>query len=74
MGAGRSRRVSRASSGSPTSPSARTGERNANAYLEDYYAWLGDEVAAMIAGSAAKDAETVQASTSVPTRRPVATS
>ncbi len=35
------------------------GERNANAYLKDYYGWLGEEVAAMIAGSAAKDAETV---------------
>lgn len=35
-------------------------ERDANAYLTDYYAWLGEEVAGYIAGSAAKDAETVQ--------------
>jgi len=34
-------------------------EENANAYLKDYYAWLGEEVAGYIAGSAAKDAETV---------------
>lgn len=36
-------------------------EENANAYLTDYYAWLGEEVAGYIAGSAAKDAETVKA-------------
>jgi alkanesulfonate monooxygenase SsuD/methylene tetrahydromethanopterin reductase-like flavin-dependent oxidoreductase (luciferase family) len=35
-------------------------EANANAYLGDYYAWLGEETAGYIAGSAAKDAETVQ--------------
>lgn len=35
-------------------------EADANAYLTDYYAWLGDETAGYIAGSAAKDAETVQ--------------
>jgi alkanesulfonate monooxygenase SsuD/methylene tetrahydromethanopterin reductase-like flavin-dependent oxidoreductase (luciferase family) len=35
-------------------------ERHASNYLEDYYAWLGAEVAAMIAGSAAKDAETAR--------------
>lgn len=35
-------------------------EANANAYLKDYYAWLGEETAAFIANSAAKDAETVQ--------------
>lgn len=35
-------------------------EENARAYLEDYYAWLGPEVAGVISGSAAKDAETVQ--------------
>jgi alkanesulfonate monooxygenase SsuD/methylene tetrahydromethanopterin reductase-like flavin-dependent oxidoreductase (luciferase family) len=35
-------------------------EATANAYLTDYYAWLGDEVAGYIAGSAAKDAETVK--------------
>jgi alkanesulfonate monooxygenase SsuD/methylene tetrahydromethanopterin reductase-like flavin-dependent oxidoreductase (luciferase family) len=35
------------------------GEQHAERYLRDYYAWLGDEVAAAIAGSAAKDAETV---------------
>lgn len=35
-------------------------ERNANAYLRDYYAWLGEETAGYIAGSAAKDAETVK--------------
>jgi alkanesulfonate monooxygenase SsuD/methylene tetrahydromethanopterin reductase-like flavin-dependent oxidoreductase (luciferase family) len=35
-------------------------EENANAYLTDYYAWLGEETAGYIAGSAAKDAETVQ--------------
>ena len=36
------------------------GKANADSYLRDYYAWLGDEVAAMIADSAAKDAETVK--------------
>ncbi len=35
-------------------------EENAKAYLLDYYGWLGDEVAGMIASSAAKDAETVK--------------
>jgi alkanesulfonate monooxygenase SsuD/methylene tetrahydromethanopterin reductase-like flavin-dependent oxidoreductase (luciferase family) len=35
-------------------------EANADAYLKDYYAWLGEETASYIAGSAAKDAETVQ--------------
>ncbi len=35
-------------------------EANANAYLTDYYAFLGEETAGYIAGSAAKDAETVQ--------------
>ena len=35
-------------------------ERNADEYLRDYYAWLGDDVAAGIAGSAAKDADTVR--------------
>src|SRR4051812_20120058 len=31
------------------------GQANADSYLRDYYAWLGDEVAGMIADSAAKD-------------------
>lgn len=35
-------------------------EAHANAYLTDYYAWLGEETANFIANSAAKDAETVQ--------------
>jgi alkanesulfonate monooxygenase SsuD/methylene tetrahydromethanopterin reductase-like flavin-dependent oxidoreductase (luciferase family) len=35
-------------------------EATANSYLTDYYAWLGEEVAGYIAGSAAKDAETVK--------------
>ena len=35
-------------------------EAAANDYLTDYYAWLGEEVAGFIAGSAAKDAETVK--------------
>ena len=35
-------------------------EQQANDYLTDYYAFLGDEVAQMIAGSAATDAETVK--------------
>jgi alkanesulfonate monooxygenase SsuD/methylene tetrahydromethanopterin reductase-like flavin-dependent oxidoreductase (luciferase family) len=35
-------------------------ERNANAYLTDYYAFLGEDLANMIAGSAAKDANTVK--------------
>jgi alkanesulfonate monooxygenase SsuD/methylene tetrahydromethanopterin reductase-like flavin-dependent oxidoreductase (luciferase family) len=35
-------------------------EENANAYLRHYYAWLGEETAAYIAGTAAKDAETVK--------------
>ena len=45
---------------SPTSRSATTPRRTPTAYLTDYYAWLGEEVAGYIAGSAAKDAETVQ--------------
>jgi alkanesulfonate monooxygenase SsuD/methylene tetrahydromethanopterin reductase-like flavin-dependent oxidoreductase (luciferase family) len=35
-------------------------EENANRYLKHYYAWLGDEVASMIAGSAATDEDTVK--------------
>ena len=35
-------------------------EQNAQAYLGDYYGWLGEEVAGYIAASAAKDAETVK--------------
>lgn len=35
-------------------------EQNANKYLIDYYAWLGEDTANFIAGSAAKDAETVK--------------
>jgi alkanesulfonate monooxygenase SsuD/methylene tetrahydromethanopterin reductase-like flavin-dependent oxidoreductase (luciferase family) len=36
-------------------------ERNAQAYLLDYYAWLGDEMSAQIAASAARDADTAKA-------------
>jgi alkanesulfonate monooxygenase SsuD/methylene tetrahydromethanopterin reductase-like flavin-dependent oxidoreductase (luciferase family) len=35
-------------------------EEDAKAYLTDYYAWLGEDVANFIANSAAKDAEAVQ--------------
>jgi alkanesulfonate monooxygenase SsuD/methylene tetrahydromethanopterin reductase-like flavin-dependent oxidoreductase (luciferase family) len=35
-------------------------DRNADTYLKDYYAFLGEDLAGMIAGSAAKDAETVK--------------
>src|SRR5262245_32215977 len=35
-------------------------QKNAEHDLGDYYAWLGDEVAQMIIGSAAKDADTVK--------------
>jgi len=35
-------------------------EADAQAYLGDYYAWLGEDIANYIIGSAAKDAETVQ--------------
>jgi alkanesulfonate monooxygenase SsuD/methylene tetrahydromethanopterin reductase-like flavin-dependent oxidoreductase (luciferase family) len=35
-------------------------EQNAAKYLNDYYAFLGDEVSGMIAAGAAKDAETVK--------------
>jgi alkanesulfonate monooxygenase SsuD/methylene tetrahydromethanopterin reductase-like flavin-dependent oxidoreductase (luciferase family) len=35
-------------------------EANAQAYLTDYYAFLGEETASFVAGSAAKDAETLQ--------------
>lgn len=35
-------------------------EEDAKAYLTDYYAWLGEDVANFIADSAAKDAEVVQ--------------
>jgi alkanesulfonate monooxygenase SsuD/methylene tetrahydromethanopterin reductase-like flavin-dependent oxidoreductase (luciferase family) len=37
-------------------------EEDAQAYLGDYYGWLGEEVAGYIASSAAKDAETVRQS------------
>ncbi len=47
--------------------------RRTPTYLTDYYAWLGDEVAGYIAGSAAKDAETC-ASTSPPSPTPAAAS
>ena len=36
-------------------------EANANRYLLDYYGFLGEELSGMIAGSAAKDADTVNA-------------
>jgi alkanesulfonate monooxygenase SsuD/methylene tetrahydromethanopterin reductase-like flavin-dependent oxidoreductase (luciferase family) len=35
-------------------------ERDADSYLRDYYAFLGEDVAGMIAGSAAKDADTIK--------------
>lgn len=35
-------------------------EADARAYLGDYYAWLGEDIANYIVGSAAKDAETVR--------------
>lgn len=35
-------------------------EEDAKAYLTDYYAWLGEETANFIAGSPAKDPDTVQ--------------
>ena len=35
-------------------------EQHARAYLTDYYAFLGEDIANMIAGSAATDAETVK--------------
>lgn len=35
-------------------------ERNAESYLKHYYAWLGDELAAAIAGSAATDEDTLR--------------
>lgn len=35
-------------------------EENAERYLRDYYAWLGEELSGMIAGSAAKDPDTVK--------------
>jgi len=35
-------------------------EENARRYLTDYYGWLGEETAAFIADSAAKDAETAK--------------
>ncbi len=37
-----------------------TGAADAQSYLTDYYAWLGEDIAGYIAGSAAKDAETVK--------------
>lgn len=37
-----------------------TGEEDAQRYLTDYYSWLGEETAGYIAGSAAKDADTVK--------------
>jgi alkanesulfonate monooxygenase SsuD/methylene tetrahydromethanopterin reductase-like flavin-dependent oxidoreductase (luciferase family) len=35
-------------------------EQNADNYIHDYYSWLGDDVAGMIASSAAKDEDTVK--------------
>jgi hypothetical protein len=35
-------------------------EADAQAYLGDYYAWLGEDIANYIIGSAAKDAGTVR--------------
>jgi alkanesulfonate monooxygenase SsuD/methylene tetrahydromethanopterin reductase-like flavin-dependent oxidoreductase (luciferase family) len=35
-------------------------EEEARAYLADYYAWLGEDIANFIVGSAAKDTETVR--------------
>lgn len=35
-------------------------EEDANTSLKDYYAWLGDDIAAYIVSAAAKDAESVQ--------------
>jgi hypothetical protein len=35
-------------------------EEDAQAYLTDYYAWLGEDTANFIAGAAAKDPETVK--------------
>jgi alkanesulfonate monooxygenase SsuD/methylene tetrahydromethanopterin reductase-like flavin-dependent oxidoreductase (luciferase family) len=35
-------------------------DEDARAYLTDYYAWLGEDTANFIAGSAAKDADTVK--------------
>jgi alkanesulfonate monooxygenase SsuD/methylene tetrahydromethanopterin reductase-like flavin-dependent oxidoreductase (luciferase family) len=35
-------------------------QEDAQAYLTDYYAWLGEDTANFIAGSAAKDADTVK--------------
>jgi alkanesulfonate monooxygenase SsuD/methylene tetrahydromethanopterin reductase-like flavin-dependent oxidoreductase (luciferase family) len=35
-------------------------EQNAQSYLTDYYAWLGEDTASFIANSAAKDPDTVQ--------------
>ena len=35
-------------------------EASADAYLKDYYAWLGEDISGFIAGSAAKDAEAVR--------------
>jgi alkanesulfonate monooxygenase SsuD/methylene tetrahydromethanopterin reductase-like flavin-dependent oxidoreductase (luciferase family) len=37
------------------------GERSATSYLNDYYEWLGKDISAMIAASAATDADTVRA-------------
>jgi alkanesulfonate monooxygenase SsuD/methylene tetrahydromethanopterin reductase-like flavin-dependent oxidoreductase (luciferase family) len=36
-------------------------EKNAQAYIHDYYAWLGEETSAMIAAHAVKDADSVKA-------------
>ncbi|HEU4944129.1 MAG TPA: LLM class flavin-dependent oxidoreductase, partial [Solirubrobacterales bacterium] len=35
-------------------------EEEAHAYLTDYYAWLGDQIAEFLVAAAAKDAETVK--------------
>ncbi|HET8673674.1 MAG TPA: hypothetical protein VFL87_08565, partial [Thermoleophilaceae bacterium] len=35
-------------------------EEDARSYLGDYYAWLGEDIAGMIVGGAAKNADTVR--------------
>ena len=58
-GAKRAARASLARWRSPTTRSATKRRPSANAYLSDYYAFLGD-MADQIAGGAAKDAQTAK--------------
>ena len=67
-------RASRGDGASPTSRSATTPRRTRSAYLTDYYAWLGEEVAGLHRRQRRQGRRDRAAATSPPSRRPAATS